>query len=177
MKIKILLILGLCLPALMPLLQDQETKSHLPQHFHQRLGQWQAAFEFYSGPGEIAFKAKGKQTNSLTCGGLWLESHLKADMGGQPFEGRGFMGYQEAGKQCTGTWIDSMSKHLMTQKGSLDATGKKLTMKTTVETQSGAIKPARLETEILNDKSFEFRMFILGGEKDFLSMKILYTKI
>ncbi|MFT7620075.1 MAG: hypothetical protein ACI97A_003732 [Planctomycetota bacterium] len=176
MKTKTLILIALALPFISTFWQDAQPKSSLPEHITSRQGSYTATMKFFEAPGKIAFQVTGTQTNQLICGGLWLEGDLKADMGGTKFHGRSVIGFNPKTKHCSGTWIDSMSSHLMVQSGKLDASGKKLVLKAQVEVKGSGLKPARLETIIVDKNKYEFYMYILGGEKDFLSMKIEYTR-
>lgn len=72
---------------------------------------------------------RSKVTESTTLlGGWWALAVVKSEMMGQPFEGRGQYGYDVEKKKYVGTWIDSMMPHLWEYEGSLDASGKVLTL-------------------------------------------------
>jgi hypothetical protein len=72
---------------------------------------------------------KSKMTESTTMlGGWWAMPVVKGEMMGETFEGRGQYGYDAEKKKYIGTWIDSMMPHLWLYEGSLDASGKTLTL-------------------------------------------------
>ncbi len=176
MKTTLVIILALILPFTPELQQEKKSARPLPQHFSQRLGTFRAEMEFYQPSGEIAFKTVGTQVNTLICGGLWLQEDLKADMQGEAFHGRGLDGYDTKSKECVGTWVDSMSSHLMVHKGKLDAGGRKLVATGQIEVEGGGLKPGRLETLLIDKNHYEFRMYIVGGAKELLTMKIRFTR-
>ena len=45
----------------------------------------------------------GKEHNELIAGGLWLTTSFEAEMGGQPFEGHGILGYDTEKKKYVST--------------------------------------------------------------------------
>jgi uncharacterized protein DUF1579 len=72
---------------------------------------------------------RSKMTESTTLlGGWWALAAVRGEIAGQIFEGRGQYGYDAEKKKYIGTWIDSMMPHLWEYEGSLDASGKVLTL-------------------------------------------------
>ena len=80
-----------------------------------------------SKPPEKPIRSKVTESTTL-LGGWWALAVVKSEMMGQPFEGRGQYGYDVEKKKYVGTWIDSMMPHLWEYEGSLDASGKVLTL-------------------------------------------------
>ena len=77
-----LLTLGcaLCLPAQGGPLP---TLHHLV--LHEQAGTWTVVARLFVQPGQPPVVSKGTETNKVVSGGLWLQSELRADMGGQAF--------------------------------------------------------------------------------------------
>jgi hypothetical protein len=66
--------------------------------------------------------------NTTLLGGWWALAAFKGEVMGETFEGRGQYGYDAEKKKYVGTWIDSMMPHLWQYEGSLDPSGKVLTL-------------------------------------------------
>jgi hypothetical protein len=61
-------------------------------------------------------------------GGFWVLSETKSTPMGVPMTGVLTVGYDPAKKKYVGTWVDSMTNHLWQYEGTLDASGKTLTL-------------------------------------------------
>jgi hypothetical protein len=99
-----------------------------PQHewLKKFVGQWETESEI-SIPGQEPIKSKGTET-VRSLGGFWVVSDLKCDFMGQSMNGVMTVGYDPESGKYIGTWIDSMGSYLWKYEGSLDESGKKLTL-------------------------------------------------
>lgn len=103
-----------------------------PEHLwlKQLAGEWETSMEAKMDPNQPAMKCQGSESARL-LGGFWLLVEGKTEM-----PGMGLMttmltiGYDPQTKKYIGSWIDSMSSHLWKYEGSVDATGKILTIET-----------------------------------------------
>lgn len=100
-------------------LSAQELKPAEPTKEHEWLKQLAGEWE-----GDVANCTQ----NARLLGGLWLVSDFKATVGDKPMSAVLTIGYDPQTKKFVGTWIDSMTTHLWTYEGTLDATGKILTL-------------------------------------------------
>ena len=95
-----------------------------PEHavFKKDIGEWDADIEVYAGPAPS--KSKGRMTNRLTCGGMWLVSDYQADSG---FSGHGMWTWDPTKKKYVGVWADNMMTFLAPGEGVWDAASKTMT--------------------------------------------------
>lgn len=106
-----------------------------PQKEHQWLrqfvGDWENEGEatMPTEPVQPAMKFKGTET-ARQLGGFWLIADGKGEMMGTPMQTILTLGYDADKKKYVGTWVDSMSGHLWKYEGTLDPTGKTLTLNT-----------------------------------------------
>jgi len=91
-------------------------------------GTWDTVAKFQGRPGEPAMESKGSETATFGMGGFWVTFEYQGDMKGQPFTGRGAMGYDQQKQKYVGTWIDSMKSGMFLSEGTADADGKRFTM-------------------------------------------------
>ncbi len=63
-------------------------------------------------------------------GSLWILAEASPDFGGQPYTYLMTLGYDPTQKAFVGTWVDTMQTHLWRYRGTLDASGKILTLMT-----------------------------------------------
>ena len=101
-----------------------------PQKEHawlqQFVGQWESEAEMFM-EGQPVAKSKGTET-VRKIGGFWIQSEQQSDFMGQPFTGLMTLGYDVPKQQYVGTWIDSHTGYLWVYEGTLDRSGKVLTL-------------------------------------------------
>jgi uncharacterized protein YndB with AHSA1/START domain len=96
----------------------------------QMVGDWTFDHACPPGPDGQEHKASGTE-RVYSLGGLWIIGEGQGNMpDGSPAHMRLTLGYDPAKKQFVGTWIGSMMTHLWTYAGTLDPTGKILTLDT-----------------------------------------------
>lgn len=142
------------------------------------VGEWNAEVKLWMDPAGEPMTSTGKGTNTLIFGGRYLESRFKGEFMGEPFEGIGYMGYDNVQKKFVNFWIDSTSTWFMFSEGSADADGK--TWKNTGEVPdpfSGKMKPFREEAVFEGPDRIVSRAFDHTPDgKEFKSMEIVYTR-
>ena len=103
----------------------QPTKEH--QWLQQFVGEWETNAEGKMGPDQPVMTCKGTATSRM-LGGFWLVTENDNEMMGMKINALQTIGYDSTKKKYIGTWVDSMLNHLWEYEGSVDATGKKLTL-------------------------------------------------
>jgi hypothetical protein len=144
-----------------------------PEHEHLKKleGTWDATIKFMGG------ESKGTMTYKMDLGGFWLLSNFQADFGGQKFQGRGADGYDPIKKKFVGAWIDSMSPSLMVSEGTLDKSGKVLTMTGEGPGMDGKMTKMKMVSEMKDDDNVIFTMSSPGKDgKDQVMMTITYKR-
>ncbi len=92
------------------------------------VGTFRTAVKSRMGPDAPWTEESGTCENRWVFGGRFLESNFRGTFMGQPFEGRGLLGYDNAGKQFVGFWSDNFSTTLPPiSHGQADASGKVIT--------------------------------------------------
>ncbi len=122
--------------------------------------------------------SKGSETISIIGDGMWLVTDFESTMGGMPFHGHGITGFDTQKKKYTGVWVDSMSPHAMHMEGTLDASGKKMTMigEAPHHETGKMVKHTMVETYVDADTR-EFTMSMPGPDgKAMETMKIVYKR-
>lgn len=130
-----------CLAAVMAagtvlcLAQDAPHKPELPppveQHawLQQLVGEWECDVEATMEPGKPPVRSKGSESVH-SIGGFWVVSRIEGScpMEGAPFSARLTLGYDPGKERYVGTWVDSMTSQLWIYEGTLDESGKTLTL-------------------------------------------------
>jgi len=110
-----------------------QPKLPAPQKEHEWLkqleGEWITESEAVMAPGEAPVKFKGTEV-VRSLGGFWTISEIKSDFMGTPVTGVMTLGYDSQKKKYVGTWIASMDGHLWKYEGTVDDSGKVLTLNT-----------------------------------------------
>ena len=148
-----------------------------PQHerFKASVGKWKAVVKSWNGPGEPAV-SEGVSDNQLILGGRYLEQRFRSTMMGQPFEGYGLNGFDNATKRYWFMWVDNMSTGLLTGLGDLDEDGKTLTTTSTTTGPDGKPMNMRSVTQFVDDKTQVFTMYGVMGGQEMKMMEITYTR-
>jgi len=121
------------------------------------VGEWESDIEMSMGPGQPVMKAKGMESSRL-LGGFWLLAESKGNMMGMPFASQFTLGFDPDKKKYVGTWIDSSSSYLWKYEGSVDATGKILTLDTEGPSPMEPGKKCKFR-EVTEFKSDDERLF------------------
>lgn len=112
---------------------DEQPQFPAPVKEHEWLknlaGEWESDCEYCMEPGKPPVKTKASE-NTRMLGGFWIISDGKSDILGTPFSSQFTLGYDPTSKRYTGTWIDSMTSYIWKYDGSVDPTGKILTLTT-----------------------------------------------
>jgi hypothetical protein len=114
------------------MLQAQEApQMPAPQKEHQWLqqfaGEWETEAVAYLEPGKPPIKCKGTES-ARTVGGFWMIAENKGKFMDMPVTGVMTLGYDTEKKKYVGTWICSMTNYLWTYEGTVDSSGKILTL-------------------------------------------------
>lgn len=139
----------------------QETpKPAAPEKEHEWLAQLAGEFttdaEAIFAPDTPPFKCAGTAT-ARSVGGFWLVNEHKMEPMGVPMTGIMTVGYDPAAKKFVGTWVDSMSSHMWKYEGSLDKTGKILTLEAEGPVPTDPTKMAKFR-DVIEVKSPDHRV-------------------
>jgi hypothetical protein len=152
------------------------TKEH--EWLTQLAGEWESEADFTAEPGKPAAKAKG--TESIrSLGGIWIIAENKSSFGDVAMTGIMTLGYDPEKKKYYGTWVDSMTNYLWKYDGSMDATGKVLTLEAEGPnpTAAGKIGKFRDVIEVKDKDTKVLRSSMLGDDGKWVSfMTITYRR-
>ena len=153
MKVLIVIVcfLGLTISSLSAGEMPKPQKEH--EWLKQLEGEWVIDAECVMAPGQPPMKCKGTET-IRSLGGFFTLGEMKADMMGTPMTGIMTLGYDPKAKKYVGTWVCSMDGHLWHYEGTLDASGKVLTLNTEGPDMSAPGKMAKMKDVIeIKDKN------------------------
>lgn len=112
-----------------PIVRAQEPSAPQQEHgwLKQFEGEWESESEATMGPGQEPMKCSGTMSARM-LGGLWMVSQSTSEAMGQKVEALQTIGYDTDKRKYVGTWVDSMFNYMWKYKGSVDASGKKLSL-------------------------------------------------
>lgn len=91
---------------------------------HQELaaseGKWATEMKYWEAEGAAPVISKGTCEMKMVLGGRYQQSIFKGDVNGTPFEGIGYVAYDNAKKMYVNTWIDNMGTGILYLEGSYD---------------------------------------------------------
>jgi hypothetical protein len=90
-------------------------------------GEWTSEAEIVLEPGKPPLKSKGTERSRMV-GPHWLLAEGESDVMGMPYRTASMIGYDAKREKFVATTIDSMSDYQWRYEGTLDATGKVLTL-------------------------------------------------
>jgi hypothetical protein len=164
-------LLALAAPALAQPPMPQPGPEH--EMLKKDVGTWDATVEMFMEPGAPPSSSKGTETVTM-MGGFWQVSEFKAEMMGQPFEGRGAAGYDPAKKKYVGTWIDTMTPAYYTMEATYDAATKTMTSTMEGPDPSGQVTKTKATTEWKDPDTRVFTMY--GPDGKSAGMRITYKR-
>ncbi len=157
-------------------------KASTPGEMHKKLdamvGSFDADVRMWMDPSKPPEDSKGSSVNTWVLGNRYVEQKYEGTMMGQPFNGLGYTGYDNVQKKYVSVWMDTGATGIMTMNPTFDASGKKMTSKSTVyDPMTG--KPSTMESKVTfadNDHhAFEMWGKTPAG-KSFKMMEITYTR-
>jgi hypothetical protein len=144
-----------------PTAQAQDFPKPGPEHEQLKKleGNWDTTFKM------AGQESKGKATYKMEVGGLWLVSTYDGEMAGAKFYGHGLDSYDPGKKKFVSVWVDNMVTSPMTMEGTYDKAKKTMTMSGEGPGMDGKPTMYKSESEMPNDNTINFRMYVGGGKE------------
>ena len=140
-------------------------------------GNWDYTVKWWSSPNSEPEISKGTSEVKWIMGGRFLEQTAQGTSMGQPFEGMGITGYDNAKKEYVSMWIDNMGTGLMTSSGKYEPSTKTFEEKGTFTQPEMDETTFRGVTKIINDDKFVYEMYTKDKDwKEYKALEIIYTR-
>ena len=138
-------------------------------------GDWDSEGEIVIGPNQPPIKVKGFDRARM-IGGFWLVCEGRGE--GMDYESRLTLGYDEQKQKYVGTWVDSMTSFLWRYEGTVDATGRILTLETEGPQPDvpGKNVPFREVTEFKTDDHRVFTSLRLNADGQWLTLVTIHYR-
>jgi hypothetical protein len=140
-------------------------------------GTWDTKVTSWMMPGQPPMESAGVSETNWILGGRYIQEKATGTFMGQPFNGVGITGYDNAKKQYVGTWVDNMGTGIMTQTGST-TDGKVWTFKgSSTDPMTGKDMPSEMKITVADKDHHKAEMWGPAPDgKMFKMMEIAYTR-
>jgi len=157
--------------------QEYATPGEGHKVMDQLVGNWDYSLKYWTSPDAPPEESTGTNDVKWILGNRFLEMKVKGTSMGQPFEGLGIIGYDNAKKEYVNTWIDTMGTGMMNATGTYDVETKTMTEKGTFTDPMQNEGSFRSVTKFIDNDNFTYEMYISSqGEKESRVMEINYTR-
>jgi len=157
--------------------QEYATPGEGHKVMDQLVGNWDYSLKYWTSPDAPPEESTGTNDVKWILGNRFLEMKVKGTSMGQPFEGLGIIGYDNAKKEYVNTWIDTMGTGMMNATRTYDVETKTMTEKGTFTDPMQNEGSFRSVTKFIDNDNFTYEMYISSqGEKESRVMEINYTR-
>lgn len=159
---------------------DDAPKMPTPQKEHEWLrqldGEWESEAEMVMEPGKPPVRSKGTES-VRSLGGFWSVAEMKGDCMGVPVTGVMTLGYDPQVKKYVGTWVCSACDFLCKYQGTVDSSGKVLTLETEGPSPTTG-KTVRMKDVIeIKDKDHKvLTSYLLGEDGKWVSFMTMNSR-
>jgi hypothetical protein len=142
-------------------------------------GSWNTNAKWWMAGSDQAGESKGASEIKWTLGGRFLYEESLGEMMGQPFEGRGYYGYDNFKNKYVFFWIDNSATSIFTGEGDYNPAEKTITFNCKMDDPMTGEKnkPITAKVVLTSDTSHTFEMWEKGKTgKQMKTAEITYTK-
>jgi hypothetical protein len=142
-------------------------------------GKWTAKVSMWMQPNTKPDISSGTNENTWVLNNHYLQSTYHGNFAGHPFDGIGYMGYDNVRQEYQFIWLDNAGTGMMYSAGAYNTTSKLIT-------QSGTFgcpmtgeknKEFRTELKVTGPDSYTYNSYGKGPDgKEFKGMEIVYTR-
>lgn len=141
------------------------------------VGKWDHVVQWKKSPDAKVEESNGTSETSMIMGGRFLQHKVQGISMGKPFEGMGFIGYDNAKKHYNSIWFDNMGTGMMKAFGKYYPSTKKFVEHGKFVDPVMGTRAFRGVTEIINNDKHIYEIYVTGPDgKEFRMMKIVYNR-
>ena len=164
-------------------MQEKMMKLMSPGEQHKALellvGKWNYTAKFWMTPEAKADESTGTGENAMIYGGRFLKQDIKGMWMEQPFEGVGYIGYDNIKGEYESIWVDGMATGIMKASGQYDASSKTFNFSgsNSCPLTGEKDRKGRSEVKIADNNHNVYSAYGSGPDgKEFKMMEIEYTR-
>ena len=143
------------------------------------IGKFDVKIRTWVTPSSTPVESTASMVSTWVLDGRFVQSMLVGQVGGAPFSGIGYIGYDNTAKMYQTAWMDTGSTGMIWYTGNFDASGKTATMKATIPNPL-TTKPSQVELRLSMTPNGDHVTELWGqgqGTKLTRLMELTYTRI
>ena len=147
------------------------------KHLDHMVGSWTYESTHWEKPGQPPTKSKGTGESKWILGGRFVESTMRGDYSGMPFEGKSLDGFDNQSGKYNGTWADTFGTMILQFSGSCDNDGKVRTMMASFkDPASGQMMKYRAVTTAVDKDHYTYEAYMTTPDGEFKNMELKATR-
>lgn len=160
------------------LMMELATPGEAHGHLEHMIGDWIANSSMTMDPNAPPLESEGSAHSEWALGGRFVYTTYTSTFQGMPFEGIGFLGYDNSAQQYEGYWIDNMGTMMLPiSHGSFNEDLDQLTMERPYDDPTGAWTKMLDRTTIHGPDHYTFEMFFADDAgNEFKTLNIEYRR-
>lgn len=138
-------------------------------------GSWTTRSKGWMEPGKPPRESIGTCEQRLILDGRFLRQEYTGDMGGTPFTGINFLGYNNHTNKYVSVWLESTSTAIYYFEGIASADGKTITQECCYDDPVRGLSVWKSVSRFKDDNTIEFEMYLIpkdGKEEKMMEMTI-----
>ena len=162
---------------------QEAMKRGAPGAHHQALepfvGRFTTSSRMWMKPGEPPLQSTGSAEHTWVLGGRFLQMDVRGDLGGQLFEGLGYLGYDNIRGEYTAVWLDNVSTGITRASGEFDPVTKRYSERGTFSCPMTGEKDRRFrgEWKVIDNDTLSYTKYNPGPDgKEVKGMEISYKR-
>ncbi len=157
--------------------QDYMTPGEVHKMIASANGEWSGAITMWMDAKTPPTQSTGTVTNEMIMGGRYQLSKTTCMMMGMPFEGMSLLGYDNAKKIFTSTWIDNFGTGTMTLEGTWNAATRSIEFKgKAVDPMTGKDMAVKELVKFTDNDNQEMQMYEMRNGTEIKTMEIKFTR-
>jgi hypothetical protein len=141
-------------------------------------GCWTVRQTMWTQPGAPPAIDDGTATITPVLGGRHLRQDLRIDAAGKPFQGLGYLGYDDAGQRYDSTWMDVNFTGMILAHGDYDASTHRYTFRGEMADpgHAGATSPLREVLQVQDADHFTYEYYERHEGAEMLAVRLEYER-
>ena len=140
------------------------------------IGRWQTTTKLWTTPETEPQTAKGITTMTATLGGRFVQQDFACSMGGSPFKGTGFFGFNNTNGRFESFWIDNCSTGMQMSTGERQSDGS-IVWNLTFTDENGATQNTKTVTRFPEKDTVVFETYAIGTNgSEFKTLEVTYNR-
>lgn len=140
------------------------------------IGRWQTTTKLWTTPETEPQTARGITTMTATLGGRFVQQDFACAMGGSPFKGTGFFGFNNTNGRFESFWIDNCSTGMQMSTGERQSDGS-IVWNLTFTDENGATQNTKTVTRFPEKDTVVFETYAIGTNgSEFKTLEVTYNR-